>query len=78
MPASVQEELAERYADLFRVFVKHRNDIPLVTFWDVTDGDSWLNAWGRENYPLLFDSEGRPKPAFYSVLKVGEQQSAAK
>jgi endo-1,4-beta-xylanase len=78
LPASVQEELAKRYAALFRVFVKHRNDIPLVTFWDVTDGDSWLNRPGRENYPLLFDRAGKPKPAFYSVIRVAEEQSAAK
>ncbi len=69
LPPSVQQALAERYADLFRVFVKHRNDIALVTFWGVTDGDSWLNSRGRVNYPLLFDRAGQPKPAFDAVLE---------
>jgi endo-1,4-beta-xylanase len=78
LPPAVQEELAERYADIFRVYVKHHNDIALVTFWGVTDGDSWLNSWGQVNYPLLFDRAGRPKPAFYSVIRVAEEQSAAK
>lgn len=68
LPDSVQQALARRYAELFTVFVKHRKDITLVTIWGVTDGDSWLN-WGRMNYPLLFDRDHQPKPAFASVLK---------
>jgi endo-1,4-beta-xylanase len=74
LPAAQQQALAARYANLFRVFVKHRADIERVTFWDVTDGDSWLNARGRTDYPLLFDRHGQPKPAFYAVLKVAQDQ----
>jgi endo-1,4-beta-xylanase len=43
-----------------------------LTFWGVTDGDSWLNIWpvkGRTSYPLLFDRAGEPKPAFDAVIK---------
>jgi endo-1,4-beta-xylanase len=43
-----------------------------VTFWGVTDGDSWLNNFptrGRTNYPLLFDREGKPKAALGAILK---------
>lgn len=72
LPDSAQEQLAERYADLFRVFLKHRDVIPRVTFWGVTDRQSWLNGWpvkGRSSYPLLFDREGRPKPAFDAVIR---------
>jgi endo-1,4-beta-xylanase len=75
LPDSVQQALARRYADLFAEFVKHRNQITRVTFWGVTDGDSWLNNWpvrGRTSYPLLFDRQGRPKPAFESVIAVGK------
>ncbi|HEY0778547.1 MAG TPA: endo-1,4-beta-xylanase, partial [Gemmatirosa sp.] len=45
--------------------------IERVTFWNVTDGDSWLNNWpvrGRTSYPLLFDRVARPKPAFDAVV----------
>jgi len=73
LPDLVQEALAKRYADLFGVYLKHRNAIDRVTFWCVTDGDSWLNNWpikGRTNYPLLFDREGRTKPAFDAVVKL--------
>ncbi|HWP55297.1 MAG TPA: endo-1,4-beta-xylanase [Pyrinomonadaceae bacterium] len=72
LPDSVQQVLAKRYAELFAVFVKHRDSIDRVTFWGVTDGDSWLNNWpvrGRTSYPLLFDRDGKPKPAYMGVIK---------
>jgi len=71
LPDSMQRALARRYADLFRVFVAHRDVIDRVTFWGVGDGDSWLNNWpvpGRTSYPLLFDRQDRPKVALDSVL----------
>jgi len=73
LPDSLQQVLAQRYAALFRVFFKHRGAVTRVTFWGVTDGDSWLNNWpvkGRTNYPLLFDRNGQPKPAFDAVIRV--------
>jgi endo-1,4-beta-xylanase len=70
LPEAQQQALAQRYAELFRVFVKHRADISRVTFWGVTDGDSWLNSRNRVNYPLLFDRAGQPKPAFNAVISV--------
>jgi endo-1,4-beta-xylanase len=71
LPEEIRQKLARRYAELFRVFVQHRTVMGRVTFWGVTDGDSWLNNFptrGRTNYPLLFDREGKPKPAFAAVL----------
>ncbi len=68
LPETMQIKLAQRYAELFGVYVKHRADISRVTFWGVTDGDSWLNSSGRVNYPLLFDRAGQPKPAFQAVM----------
>src|SRR2546429_1258337 len=77
LPDVVQQRLAERYADLFRVYLKHHDVIDRITFWCVTDGDSWLNNWpikGRTNYPLLFDRDGRPKPAFDAVMKLKNEK----
>ncbi|HJZ79539.1 MAG TPA: endo-1,4-beta-xylanase [Pyrinomonadaceae bacterium] len=73
LPDPVQQALAKRYGELFRVFLKHRDVIDRVTFWGVTDGDSWLNNWpvrGRTNYPLLWDRAGAPKPAFAAVVQI--------
>jgi endo-1,4-beta-xylanase len=70
-PPAKQRELAERYGAIFRVFVKHRGSIPRVTFWALTDADTWLNGFpvpGRVNHPMLWDREGRPKPALDAVL----------
>ena len=76
LPQEVQQQLADRYANLFATFLKHKDVITRVTFWNVTDGDSWKNDWpirGRKNYPLLFDREGKSKPAFDAVIKVAQQ-----
>ena len=81
LPDSVQQTLAKRYADLFGVFLKYRGALTRVTFWGVTDAGSWLNNWpvrGRSNYPLLFDRDGRPKPAFNAVIEAAREASAPK
>jgi endo-1,4-beta-xylanase len=75
LPEAVQQALAKRYADLFGVFVKHAKVMSRITFWGVTDGDSWKNNYpvrGRTNYPLLFDREGKTKPAFDAVIKTAK------
>ena len=75
LPANIQQQLAKRYADLFGVFLQHRDVINRVTFWGVTDADSWKNDWpvrGRTDYPLLFDRAGQPKPAFDAVIQAAE------
>jgi endo-1,4-beta-xylanase len=75
LPDVMQRALADRYAELFSVFVAHHQSMGRVTLWGLSDGGSWLNnfpARGRTNYPLLFDREDKPKPAFKSVLEVGE------
>jgi endo-1,4-beta-xylanase len=71
LPENVGRKLADRYSDLFRIYFKHRKDISRITFWNVTDGDSWLNFYpvkGRTNYPLLFDRQGKPKLAFEVLM----------
>ena len=69
LPDEVQQQLARRYADVFRLFLKHRNAVTRVTFWGLSDADSWLNR-GRMNYPLLWDRQRRPNPAFDAVVEV--------
>ena len=76
LPDTVQQALAKRYAGLFGVFLKHRDVVTRVTFWGVTDGDSWLNNWpvqGRTSYPLLFDRNAKPKPAFDAVVQLAKE-----
>ena len=73
LPDSLQEKLGKGYEDLFKLFLKCKHNISRVTFWGVNDGQSWLNDWpirGRTNYPLLFDRQFKPKPAFYKVIAI--------
>jgi endo-1,4-beta-xylanase len=71
LPDSMQTKLAKGYEDLFKLFLKHQDKIDRITFWGVSDGQSWLNGWpikGRTNYPLLFDRDFKPKLAFEKVM----------
>ena len=70
-PPDVLQRQAEQYAQLFRLLARYRDTIVRVTFWNLHDGQSWLNdfPWKRVNHPLLFDRAGQPKPAFPAVLQ---------
>ena len=73
LPDEQQQQLARRYASIFELVLQHRSRLSRVTFWGVTDAQSWLHEFpipGRVNYPLLWDREGRPKPAFAAVAWV--------
>ncbi|UCE05587.1 MAG: endo-1,4-beta-xylanase [bacterium] len=75
---SVQKDLANRYAELFSLILKHRDKLSRVTFWAVHDGQSWrsyLPIKGRTEYPMLFDRQCKPKPAFDAVLKIAQARS---
>lgn len=75
LPEDVQQQLADRYAELFEIFYRKRDKIDRVTLWGVHDGMSWKNDYpvpGRTNYPLLFDRNRRPKAALNAVLRVPE------
>jgi endo-1,4-beta-xylanase len=76
LPEEKQRELAQRYADIFRILVKHKDVIDRVTFWGVHDGQSWLNYFPveRSSYPLLFDRQLKPKPAFEAVVQTATER----
>lgn len=76
LPENVQKQLADDYEALFKLFLKHKDKVTRVTFWGVNDGDSWLNNWpvrGRTNYPLLFDRNNQPKPAYFKILALNSK-----
>ena len=73
LPEEIQQELTDRYAELFGIFYRKRDKIDRVTLWGIYDGMSWKNGYPvphRTNYPLLFDRQRKPKPALEAVLKV--------
>jgi hypothetical protein len=58
---SMQED---QYVKLFRVLRRHKDVVKCVTFWNVSDRDSWV---GVNNHPLLFDENLKPKRAYFAV-----------
>lgn len=80
LPDSMQIKLANEYEKLFKLFIKYKDNVSRVTFWGVSDGNSWLNGWpikNRTNYPLLFDRNYKPKLAYEKVASalIDEQKT---
>ncbi|MBP6971196.1 MAG: endo-1,4-beta-xylanase [Bacteroidaceae bacterium] len=76
LPDDVQERLTDRYRELMQIFYDRRDKIDRVTFWGLHDGMSWKNGYpipNRTNYPLLFNRDRTPKPAFHAILEIPEQ-----
>jgi endo-1,4-beta-xylanase len=69
-------ELAElqrrRYADVVGAYI---DTVPPalrggITVWGITDADSWIAAFdNRQDWPLLFDGNYRPKPALRGMAE---------
>jgi len=78
LPAEVEKQLTDRYAELFGIFYAKRDKIDRVTVWGLHDGMSWKNGYpvpGRTNYPMLYDRNKKPKPAFDAVLQVPQKSN---
>ena len=65
VPAYIQTLHQAKYADLFKILRRHKDVVKNVTFWNLSDKDSWL---GANNYPLPFDKDYKPK-AVYRTIK---------
>jgi len=62
--------LANRYKELFAVYAKYPGTVTAVMTWNVTDSSSWLLSFPtvHTTWPLLFDADGKPKLAFWSLV----------
>ena len=70
-PEQEQKQI-EMYKNCFAVFRKYKKILSGVTFWNISDRNSWLDNFpvpGRKDYPLLFDKEMKPKKVFWEVVK---------
>ncbi len=68
----LMERQARRYGDLYALFARKGDALAGVTTWGVADDHTWLDNFpvkNRKNWPLLFDGEGEPKPAYYAALE---------
>lgn len=81
LPDEVNKKLADRYEDIFKVFLKHSKVMYSVTVWGLDDGTSWLNGFpvrGRTNHPLLFDRQLKAKPCYDALVKLKQPQGLRK
>lgn len=69
---------ADRYKQFFQTILRAdrtgKANITNVTFWGITDEDSWLtNFKGETSYPLLFQGEMEKKPCYESILETARE-----
>jgi endo-1,4-beta-xylanase len=67
-PQTVLSQQATLYRALFNAF--NRPSVQSVSLWGIADNHTWLNSYPvtRTNRPLLFDTAGNPKWAFWTVV----------
>ena len=65
-PLSVEQSKrqAEMFAELFGIFIDHKDHIERISMWARHDGHSW-RGWGA---PVLFDNDGNAKEAYHAVI----------
>jgi endo-1,4-beta-xylanase len=72
LPKEIEKKLANRYKEIFKIFLKNKDKIDRVTFWGVHDGMSWKNGYpipNRTNYPLLYNRDLQPKLSRKAILE---------
>ncbi|MCL2775400.1 MAG: endo-1,4-beta-xylanase [Oscillospiraceae bacterium] len=69
-PADRINSQTELYGEIFALLREKKDKISGVTFWGLTDNTSWLNTFPekRNDYPLLFDANQKPKEAYGKVV----------
>jgi endo-1,4-beta-xylanase len=68
----LEQQQRALYKMAFSLFKKYEKHITGITFWNITDRGTWLDQYpvpGRKNYPLLFDTQGKRKKAYYDVVE---------
>lgn len=76
IPDAVLKQQAERYREVFKLFLKYKANIERISFWGTTDGSSWRNNYpmkDRTDYPLLFDRSFNPKPAYHTLIALSHE-----
>ena len=65
-----QEQQAERFREFFEMFRRNSDVISSVSLWGIADDNTWLSEFssGGQDFPLLFDAQQQPKPAFWAVV----------
>jgi len=71
--SDMNRALRDRYAEIFKIFVKYQDSIDAVTVWGIADNYSWIRG-----EPLLYDKDLKEKPAVKAIIDVLDKAPAAK
>jgi len=61
------EAQKNKYKQVMKLMLRFKDQTEAVQVWGVTD----IMSWRRDGYPLLFDKNMNPKPAFFGVIEAG-------
>lgn len=67
----LEAQQAKRFADLFALYRKNKDSITSVTFWGISDDQTWLDSEpvpGRNDFPLLYSERHEPKAARAAIM----------
>jgi endo-1,4-beta-xylanase len=67
----IAQKQSVAYGSYFLEFRSFKDALTGVTFWGLADDYTWLDNFpvaGRKNYPLLFDVNLDPKPAYFEII----------
>lgn len=73
LPYDAAKKQSDFMCKLFDIYLRHQKVIDRVTFWGVSDGDSWKNGWPipfRTDYPLAIDRNYEPKMFVPELIKL--------
>ena len=73
LPDDLDKKLADRYAEIFKIILKHQDKVKRITLWGPNDAVNWMNNWpikGRTDHATLFDRQNRPKLAFWKIMEL--------
>ena len=73
LPDDLDIKLADRYAEIFKIILKHQDKVKRITLWGPNDKVNWMNNWpikGRTDHATLFDRNNQPKRAFWKLVKI--------
>jgi endo-1,4-beta-xylanase len=69
--AELEAKQAQRFADLFALYRKNEDVVTSVTFWGLSDDNTWLDnepVAGRDDFPLLYNDQHAPKAARAAIM----------
>jgi uncharacterized repeat protein (TIGR02543 family) len=62
---------ATRFAEYMTAYIEYKDIVERVSLWGVRDSNSWRSG----GLPLLFDHNGKAKPAYYKFLEAAQQEA---